>query len=90
MKKVTVVNQYEFPIEIKKEGDDYIALCPAWSDCYAQGHSLENAVDCVTEVAKGLIEIYDQEDRKIPLKLKRQNKSDTRFRFDLSILAPAF
>ncbi len=90
MKKTTVVNEYELPIEIKKEGNYYIAKCSLWSDCYAQGHSLENAVDTVTDVAKGLIEIYEQEDKKIPLKLKRQNKSDTKFRFDLSILAPAF
>jgi predicted RNase H-like HicB family nuclease len=90
MKKITQVNEYELPIEVNKEGSYYIAKCTSWSDCYAQGHSLDNAIDAISDVAKSLIEIYEQEDKKIPLKLKRQNKSDTRFRFDLSILAPAF
>lgn len=89
MKKVAQVNQYELPVEVKKDGGYYVASCPSWSDCYAQGHSLDDTVEAVTNVAKGLIEIYEQEDKKIPLKLKRQNKSDTKFRFDLSILAPA-
>lgn len=90
MNKTTIVNEYELPIEVNKEVNYYVAKCPIWSDCYAQGHSLENAVDSITDVAKGLIEIYEQENKSVPLKLKRQNKSDTKFRFDLSIFAPAF
>lgn len=90
MNKTTIVNEYELPIEVKKEGSYFLASCSVWPDCYAQGHSLENAVDSITDIAKGLIEIYEQEDKLIPLKLKRQNKSDTKFRFDLSIFAPAF
>jgi len=89
MKKVALVNEYELPIEVKKEGNYYVASCSVWSDCYAQGYSLEDAVENITKVTKGLIEIYEQEDKKIPLKLKHQNKSDTNFKFDLSILAPA-
>lgn len=89
MKKVTQVNQYELPVEVKKDRDYFVASCPSWSDCYAQGHSLESAVDAVSEVAKELINIYDQENKKVPLKLKRQNRSETNFKFDLSILAPA-
>ncbi|MBI5358346.1 type II toxin-antitoxin system HicB family antitoxin [Candidatus Amesbacteria bacterium] len=73
MKKTTQINEYELPIEVNKEGSYYIAKCQTWSDCYAQGYSLDSAVDAVSEVAKGLIEIYEQEDKKIPLKLKRQN-----------------
>ncbi|MEK7164011.1 MAG: type II toxin-antitoxin system HicB family antitoxin [Patescibacteria group bacterium] len=66
MNKITQVNEYEFPIEVKKNGNYYVATCSVWSDCYAQGHSLENAVDSISDVAKGLIEIYEQEDKKIP------------------------
>lgn len=90
MNRITIVNEYELPIAVKREGNYFVASCSSWSDCYAQGYSLENAIDSITDVAKGLIEIYEQEDKKIPLKLKRQNKSNSLFKFDLSILAPAF
>ena len=52
MKKITQVNEYELPIEVNKEGSYYIAKCTSWSDCYAQGHSLDNAIDSITDVAR--------------------------------------
>lgn len=90
MNKTTIVNEYELPIEVNRESSYYVAKCPIWSDCYAQGHSLEDVVSSITDVAKSLIEIYEQDNKSIPLKLKSQSKSDTKFRFDLSIFAPAF
>lgn len=89
MKKIALVNEYELPIEVKKEDRYYVAKCSVWSDCYAQGYSLDDAISNITGVAKELIAIYEQEDKKVPLKLKRQNRSETSFKFDLSILAPA-
>jgi len=72
MNKTTLVNEYELPIEVNKVGSYYIAKCTMWTDCYAQGYSLDSAVDAVSEVAKGLIEIYEQEDKKIPLGIDKR------------------
>ena len=90
MRKNTVVKEYELPVDVKKDGRYFVATCPVWSDCYAQGYSLENAVQEIEGVAKTLIEIYEEEDKKIPLKLKSQNKSYSRYKFNLSVLSPAF
>ena len=67
MRKNTVVNQYELPMEIKKEGKWYIAKCPIWRDCYAQSDTVDGVVFEITGVAKTLIEIYQEKDLKVPL-----------------------
>lgn len=43
-KKYLTIQQFELPIEIEKERDvGFIAQCPTWSDCYAQGETLEQS-----------------------------------------------
>lgn len=65
------VSRYELPIELKpqKEGG-FLAICPIWSDCYAQGDSIDEVILEVTAVAQSLIELYKEEDKEIPLKLQ--------------------
>lgn len=69
IKRSTIVSQYELPIKIdqQKEGG-YVARCPVWSDCYAQGESIDEAILEVTAVAQSLIELYTEEDLPVPLK----------------------
>ncbi len=71
IKKTQKVFEYELPIKIKtqKEGG-FLASCSSWSDCYAQGESVDQAILEVTAIAQSLIEIYKEEGLQIPLKLK--------------------
>lgn len=73
---VIKVLEYQLPIKIEenKEGG-FIAFSPVWSDCYAQGDSLDEAVNEVSAVAASLIELYKEESLKIPLKKKISDKS---------------
>lgn len=67
------VLEYELPIQIKpqKEGG-FVVTCPVWSDCYAQGDTLDEAVLEITAVAQSLIELYREEGLKIPLKVQKE------------------
>lgn len=63
------VLEYELPIKISSQkGGGYLAVSPGWSDCYAQGDTLDEAVLEITAVAQSLIELYKEEGKKIPLK----------------------
>ncbi|MBI2019408.1 type II toxin-antitoxin system HicB family antitoxin [Candidatus Daviesbacteria bacterium] len=66
------VSEYELPIKIEpqKEGG-YIVVCTQWSDCYAQGDTVDEAVLEITAVAQSLIELYKEEGLKIPLKKQK-------------------
>ena len=46
--------------------------CPKWSDCYAQGDSIDEAILEITAVAQSLIELYKEEGLKIPLKVQKE------------------
>jgi len=86
-KKITIA-EYELPIEVTREGGYFLAKCPKWPDCYAQGETLEEAINEISYVASSLIEIYKEEGLKIPLKLKkikRQNEAVIRFNFPLVV-----
>lgn len=62
------VLQYELPLQIERDpSDGYIAICPTWPDCYAQGDTIDQAVLEVTAVAQTLIELYTEEELPIPL-----------------------
>ncbi len=65
--KTAAVKKYQLPIEISKEGNYFIARCPDWSDCYAQGTSIDEVTAEIIAVAGSLIELYQEEDLKIPL-----------------------
>jgi predicted RNase H-like HicB family nuclease len=86
-KKITIA-EYELPIEVIKDGNYFLAKCPKWSDCYAQGETLEEVINEISYVASSLIEIYKEEGLNIPHKLKkikRQNKAVMRFNFPLVV-----
>ena len=70
------VLEYQLPIKIEenKEGG-FTAVSPAWSDCYSQGDTLDEAVNEISAVAASLIELYKEEGLKIPLKKKVSDKS---------------
>lgn len=69
------VFEYELPLKIKpqKEGG-YIAICPLWPDCYAQGESIDEVILEITGVAQSLIELYKEEGLRIPLKITSKKK----------------
>ncbi len=73
LKKSERVSEYELPIVIKaqKEGG-FVVSSPVWSDCYAQGETIDEAILEITGVAQSLIELYKEEDLEIPLKLQKE------------------
>ncbi len=69
------VLEYELPIKVEKNpGGGYVAKSPLWSDCYAQGDTLDEVTYEITSVAASLIELYKEEELKIPLKKKTTSK----------------
>lgn len=71
VKKLTI-SEYELPIVIQKEKKGgYVANTPKWSDCYAQGETIEDVLAEISTVAASLIELYQEEGKKIPLRLKK-------------------
>ena len=73
-KKILSIAEYELPITIHEEDGTFIAKCTKWQDCYAQGNSLEEAINEIAYVASSLIELYNEEGLKIPLKLKKTSQ----------------
>lgn len=70
MKQITHVHQYELPIKIvPQKNGGFVVTCPRWSDCYAQGETIDEAILEITAVAQSLIELYNEENLPIPLKL---------------------
>lgn len=68
------VQEYELPITLHEENSGFIATCSVWQDCYAQGETLEEAINEMSYVASSLIELYKEEGMKIPLKLKNTSE----------------
>ena len=64
-----LVLEYELPIKVtpQKEGG-YVATSPYWKDCYAQGETVDEAILEITAVAQSLIELYKEENIKVPLR----------------------
>jgi len=74
--KTLKVLEYELPIKIEKDpSGGFIATSPIWSDCYAQGDSIDEVVNEISGVAASLVELYKEEDLKIPLKAMISKKS---------------
>lgn len=73
-KKTLSISEYELPITIHEEEGVFIAQCPKWQECYAQGNTLEESINEISYVASSLIELYQEEELKIPLKLKGSSK----------------
>lgn len=65
-KKVQVL-EYELPVKVEKDSSGgFVAKSPAWSDCYAQGDTIDEVTNEITSVAASLIELYKEEGMKIP------------------------
>lgn len=78
LQRTAKIESFELPLKIEpqKEGG-FVATSPVWSDCYAQGDSVDEAILEATAVAQSLIELYKEEGLKIPLKLTRESKVST-------------
>ncbi|MDP4011390.1 MAG: type II toxin-antitoxin system HicB family antitoxin [Candidatus Roizmanbacteria bacterium] len=73
--KTITLSEFELPVTIQAdETGGFIATSPVWSDCYAQGDTVEEALQEITAVAASLIELYDEEGMKVPLTKKSQWK----------------
>lgn len=88
-KQTLTIQEYELPIVISEEaGGGYVARCPVWTDCYAQGDTLEEAINELSYVAGSLIELYKEESLEIPLRVKKTLKKhlgDLRINFPLLV-----
>jgi len=88
MQKKLTIAEYEFPIEINQEDGFFVAKCSKWADCYAQGDTLEEAMNEISYVGSSLIELYKEEGLIIPLKLKsirEEKKLLMKFNFPLIV-----
>lgn len=88
MQKKLTIAEYEFPIEINQEDGIFLAKCTKWADCYAQGDTLEEAMNEISYVASSLIELYKEEGLIVPLKLKsvrEERKPLMKFNFPLIV-----
>lgn len=68
--KIITLQEYDLPIIIHEEEQGFVATCPIWHDCYAQGDTIEDVINEIAQVASSLIELYKEEDMPIPLTLK--------------------
>lgn len=59
--------KYNLHVKITQEGGTFIATCPEWSDCYAQGETLQEALAEINYVASELLSLYAEEGLKVPL-----------------------
>lgn len=84
--KLLTIQEYDLPIIIhsEKEGG-FVATCPDWQDCYAQGDTIEETITEISYVATALIELYKEKNMIIPLKLKKESKKSS---IDLKITFP--
>lgn len=73
LKQTKRVLEYKLPVEIKpqKEGG-FVAVCPNWPDCFAQGDTVDETILEITAVAQSLIELYREEGLVVPLKLQKE------------------
>lgn len=75
MKKTINLSEYELAVIVDKDPTGgFIARCRNWSDCYAQGDTIEEVVSEIGSVATSLIELYKEENLPIPLKLKNSSR----------------
>lgn len=86
-KKTETVKKYLLPIEIIKDGDFFLSRCSLWTDCYAQGATIDEATTELLSVASSLIELYQEEDLKIPLSLCEKSIPETKISFDVPVFA---
>ncbi|MBU1110435.1 type II toxin-antitoxin system HicB family antitoxin [Patescibacteria group bacterium] len=72
VKKSVKIKEYELPLVIEQEdGGTFVAACPEWPDCYAQGDTVDEVVNEAVAVAASLVELYEEEAIVIPLPVRR-------------------
>lgn len=88
LKQTKKVLEYELSVEIKpqKEGG-FVAICSEWSDCFAQGDTVDEAILEITAVAQSLIELYKEEGLVVPLKLQKEKRSANFFTVPVIVTA---
>jgi len=73
--KTITLSEFELPVTIQADQTGgFVASSSVWSDCYAQGDTVEEALQEITAVASSLVELYDEENLPIPLNKKSQEK----------------
>jgi predicted RNase H-like HicB family nuclease len=73
------IQEYELPLTITEEKEGgFTAVCSAWQDCYAQGETVEDIINEISYVASSLIELYKEENKKIPLTLKNTTQKESK------------
>jgi len=73
LRKIAKVHEYKLPISVKpQKNGGYLASCSVWTDCYAQGDTIDEAVLEIIAVAQTLIDLYKEENLPIPLKLQKE------------------
>lgn len=89
MKKTALVDEYELPLEVKKEKKWFISTCPRWPDCYAQAESADEVVSEAIAVAQTLIEVYREKGLKIPLNLVKKTDFSKAFTLRTPLIVPS-
>lgn len=87
---VVSLDQFTLPLQITRDAGGYVAVCPVWKDCFAQGDSIEEALYEAKQVAISLIELYEEEKMPIPLKKVLSKKTPSRFNIDVDVFSPRY
>ena len=92
MSKHTVtIDQYALPLHINRErAGGYVAVCPVWPDCFAQGDSIEAVLYEAKQVAVSLIELYEEEGKPIPLKRVTSKPNPLRFNIEVDVFSSRY
>lgn len=87
-RKNLVIHEYQLPILVEEnKTGGFVARCATWPDCYAQGDTIEEAINEISYVASSLIELYQEERLTIPLKLKHtQHPAISPLRFTVPLI----
>lgn len=85
MKKIASIKSYQLPINIKQDGEYFIATCPLWHDCYAQGKTIDEATSEIIGVATSLVELYAEEGIFIPLTERKLSNSPKRSKISFNV-----
>ncbi len=54
-KKMVMLQEYDLPIVIHEEETGFTATCPVWQDCYAQGDTIEEVINEISNVASAVL-----------------------------------
>jgi predicted RNase H-like HicB family nuclease len=87
---IVYLDQYTLPLEITGDAGGYVAVCPVWKDCFAQGDSIEATLYEAKQVAISLIELYEEEKMQIPLKKVLSKKTPSRFSIDVDVFSTRY